>query len=108
MTRFLPIAAVVGLAACEPMPIEPGTRVLPAEVQALLLPGVPDTVAIQDGQGCYIISNEITSPSDVVTVCASRSTDMRAFSPFSASFIRMSTCSCGRAIGRMPFLKQLL
>lgn len=62
MTRFLPIAAVLGLAACEPMPIEPGTRVLPAEVQALLLPGVPDTVAIQDGQGCYIISNEITTP----------------------------------------------
>lgn len=62
MTRFLPLVAVVGLAACEPMPIEPGTRVLPAEVQALLLPGVPDTVAIQDGQGCYIISNEITAP----------------------------------------------
>ena len=27
---------------------------------------------------------------------------------FSASFIRRSTCSWGRTMGRMPFLKQLL
>lgn len=62
MMRFIPLAALVAAAACEPMVVEPGTRVLPAEVTALLLPGVPDTVAVQNAQGCYIISNQITEP----------------------------------------------
>mmetsp|Transcript_2513 Transcript_2513/g.4267 ORF Transcript_2513/g.4267 Transcript_2513/m.4267 type:complete len:224 (+) Transcript_2513:159-830(+) len=53
-------------------------------------------------------SNLITSPSEVVISCASRSTVMRAFSPFSASAISTSTCSCGSTIGSMPFLKLLL
>src|SRR6056297_3049095 len=53
-------------------------------------------------------SNAKAVPSAVVTVCASRSTVIRAFWPFSASFIRISTCSCGSAMGRIPFLKQLL
>jgi hypothetical protein len=38
----------------------------------------------------------------------SRSTVSTAFAPRSASSISLSTSSCGRAIGRMPFLKQLL
>ena len=61
MIRLIPIAATVVLAACV-QEIEPGERVLPAEVTALLLPGVPDTVAVQNGDGCYIISNQITEP----------------------------------------------
>ncbi len=62
MHRLIPVIALVGLVACEPMPVDVSDRVLPAEVQAYLLPGQPQTLIVQNSAGCYLISNETTEP----------------------------------------------
>ena len=42
--------------------LPPGPPPLPAAVQAALPPGVPASVVLQDGQGCYLYSIERTEP----------------------------------------------
>lgn len=61
MLRYLPIPAIAVLAACEPMPVDISERVLPAEVRSYLLPGQPESIVVQNGQGCYLISNELSA-----------------------------------------------
>ena len=70
MTRLLLLAPLMLVTACAEgaivlpgqEPAAPEPRVLPAEVQAAMLPGVPDSIVVQSGTGCYIVSNEITDP----------------------------------------------
>ncbi len=40
----------------------PPARVLPAAVRAALLPGVPESIVVEDGRGCYLVSNVVTEP----------------------------------------------
>ena len=54
------------------------------------------------------MSNLITPPSGPLISCARRSTVIRRWPRGTASSISLSISSCGSAIGRMPFLKQLL
>ena len=66
MSRLmLPFAVLPFLAACELPPdpnLEPEERVLPAEVRSYLLPGQPESIVVQDPDGCYLISVELTEP----------------------------------------------
>ena len=76
MNRLIPLCLVATLGAlvagCEEIvipgvvepaaPPPPPERVLPAAVRAALLPGVPDSIVVEDGRGCYLVSNVITEP----------------------------------------------
>lgn len=71
LTRLAPICLIaLTLGACEeiviegltPEPEAPPARVLPAAVRAALLPGVPDSIVVEDGLGCYLVSIELTEP----------------------------------------------
>ncbi len=62
MNRYFIWCAAVGLAACEPMPVDISERVLPAEVQSYLIEGQPASTVVQDGLGCYLVVNQITDP----------------------------------------------
>ena len=53
-------------------------------------------------------SKGISPPSGPVITCVLQIDRDGGVAPRSASSISWSTCSCGSAIGRMPFLKQLL
>ena len=73
MLRYLPVAAFVMLAACDPsqMPVTPGMEPppppeppqLPPEVAAVMPPGTPaSTVFVEPSTGCYLFSIEVTDP----------------------------------------------
>ena len=89
---------------------QPRLLLIGADFRALLL-GQADVVEpVQAGNACGTasISKCTFSPSGRVIVCVSRSIVITALAPFLASSISSSTISFGSAIGRMPFLKQLL
>src|SRR6185437_6708107 len=54
------------------------------------------------------ISNAMQPPSGPRISCFSRSIEITALAPRSASSISLSISSCGSAMGKIPFLKQLL
>ena len=60
MLRYITLAAIPLIAACEPMPVDISERVLPAEVRSYLLPGQPESIVVQNREGCYLISNELS------------------------------------------------
>lgn len=75
MNRLLPFLILPLLAACDqaamtqfqtaigvepPPPEEPAP--IPPEVAPYLPPGVPGTIVMQDANGCYVFSVEVTDP----------------------------------------------
>lgn len=74
MFRKLPVILLpLALAACDDAtlaslnipgitPPEPEVPVYPPEVIAALPPGAPPSVVIQNGDGCYLMSIEVTDP----------------------------------------------
>ena len=71
--RTLPLVLIPLLAACDPValsglgipgvaPPEPEVPVYPPAVLNALPPGAPPSVVIQNADGCYLMSIEITDP----------------------------------------------